>query len=117
MSELKTYPPAAEIAANAHVDAAKYEEMYAASISDPDTFWKEHGQRVDWIKPFSKIKDIDFTLGNVSIKWFEDGQLNVAANCVDRHLEKRGDQTAIIWEADDPNEPSKHITTATFPNR
>ena len=110
MSELKTYPPAAEIAANAHVDAAKYEEMYAASISDPDTFWKEHGQRVDWIKPFSKIKDIDFTLGNVSIKWFEDGQLNVAANCVDRHLEKRGDQTAIIWEADDPNEPSKHIT-------
>jgi acetyl-CoA synthetase len=110
MSELKTYPPAAEIAANAHVDAAKYEEMYAASISDPDTFWKEHGQRVDWIKPFSKIKDIDFTLGNVSIKWFEDGQLNVAANCVDRHLETRGDQTAIIWEADDPNEPSKHIT-------
>ena len=110
MSELKTYPPAAEIAANAHVEAAKYEEMYAASISDPDTFWKEHGQRVDWIKPFSKIKDIDFTLGNVSIKWFEDGQLNVAANCVDRHLETRGDQTAIIWEADDPEEPSKHIT-------
>ncbi|MEQ9241698.1 acetate--CoA ligase [Roseovarius indicus] len=110
MSEHKTYPPAADFVKNAHVDAAKYEEMYAASINDPDTFWKEHGQRVDWIKPFTKIKDIDFTLGNVSIKWFEDGQLNVAANCVDRHLEKRGDQTAIIWEADDPNEPSKHIT-------
>ncbi|MGR3312185.1 MAG: acetate--CoA ligase, partial [Roseovarius indicus] len=110
MSEHKTYPPAADFVKNAHVDAAKYEEMYAASINDPDTFWKEHGQRVDWIKPFTKIKDIDFTLGNVSIKWFEDGQLNVAANCVDRHLEKRGDQTAIIWEADDPEEPSKHIT-------
>ena len=110
MSELKTYPPAAEIAANAHVDEATYEKMYAASISDPEAFWKEHGQRVDWIKPFSKIKDVNFDLGNVSIKWFEDGQLNVAANCVDRHLDKRGDQTAIIWEADDPNEPSKHIT-------
>lgn len=110
MSEHKTYPPAADFVKNAHVDAAKYEEMYAASINDPDTFWKEHGQRVDWIKPFTKIKDIDFTLGNVSIKWFEDGQLNVAANCVDRHLDKRGDQTAIIWEADDPDEPSKHIT-------
>ncbi|KRS15612.1 acetate--CoA ligase [Roseovarius indicus] len=110
MSEHKTYPPAADFVKNAHVDAAKYEEMYAASINDPDTFWKEHGQRVDWIKPFTKIKDIDFTLGNVSIKWFEDGQLNVAANCVDRHLDKRGDQTAIIWEADDPEEPSKHIT-------
>ena len=110
MSDHKTYPPAADFVKNAHVDAAKYEEMNAASINDPDTYWKEHGQRVDWIKPFTKIKDIDFTLGNVSIKWFEDGQLNVAANCVDRHLEKRGDQTAIIWEADDPEEPSKHIT-------
>jgi len=111
MSEHHIYPPSEEIVKNAHVDAARYEEMYAASINDPDGFWKEHGQRVDWIKPFTKIKDVNFDLGNVSIKWFEDGQLNVAANCVDRHVETRGDQTAIIWEADDPN-ISKHITYA-----
>ena len=83
--------------------------MYAQSINNPDHFWSEHGKRVDWIKPYSKIKDVDFSYPNVSIKWFEDGQLNVSANCIDRHLEKRGDQTAIIWEGDNPDD-SKHIT-------
>ena len=105
----KLYPPTADFAANAHIDKAKYDQMYAASITDPDTFWAEHGKRIDWIKPFSKVKDTTFAYPDVSIKWFEDGQLNVSANCVDRHLETRADQIAIIWEADDPN-ISKHIT-------
>jgi acetyl-CoA synthetase len=112
MSEHQTYPPTPDFTAKAHVDAAKYEEMYAASVNDPDSFWKEHGNRIDWITPFSKIKNVNFDLGNVSIKWFEDGQLNVAANCVDRHLATRGDRTAIIWEPDDPAEAAKHITYA-----
>ncbi|QFT93663.1 Acetyl-coenzyme A synthetase [Roseovarius sp. THAF9] len=105
-----TYPPSADFTANAHVDAAKYDEMYAASIKDPEAFWGAHGKRVDWIKPYSKVKDVDYTYGNVSIKWFEDGTLNVAANCIDRHLAERADQTAIIWEPDDPNDDAQHIT-------
>ncbi|GLQ35572.1 acetyl-coenzyme A synthetase [Amylibacter marinus] len=99
----ETYPPSADVAAASHADQAKYEEMYAASVSDPDAFWAEHGKRIDWIKPFSTVKNTSFAFPDVSIKWFEDGQLNVCANCVDRHLETRGDQTAILWESDDPN--------------
>ncbi|MBY5988163.1 acetate--CoA ligase [Roseovarius atlanticus] len=106
----KTYAPSADFTANAHVDAAKYEEMYAASIKDPEAFWGEQGKRIDWIKPYSKVKDVDYTYGQVSIKWFEDGTLNVAANCIDRHLKDRADQTAIIWEPDDPNDDAQHIT-------
>ena len=105
----KTYEPPAEFAANALLDEAKYNAMYEASIADPDAFWAEHGKRVDWIKPFTKVKNSTYEHPNVSIKWFEDGTLNVAANCIDRHLATRGDQTAIIWEADDPS-LSKHIT-------
>jgi acetyl-CoA synthetase len=86
----------------AYVDDAKYQAMYQASIRDPDTFWGEHGKRVDWIKPYTKVKNTSFDSHNVSIKWFEDGVLNVAANCIDRHLAKRGDQVAILWEGDDP---------------
>ena len=106
----KTYPPSAETIARAHINEAKYDEMYAASINDPDAFWAEHGKRVDWIKPFTKVKNVNFNPGEVSIKWFEDGTLNVAANCIDRHLETRGDQTAIIFEPDDPEEAAKHIS-------
>ena len=86
----------------AFVDDAKYEEMYARSIKDPNGFWAEQAKRIDWIKPFTKVKNTSFDPHNVSIKWFEDGTLNVAYNCVDRHLAKRGDQIAIIWEGDDP---------------
>jgi acetyl-CoA synthetase len=100
----------ADFVANAHADAAKYEEMYAASMADPAAFWAEHGKRIDWIKPYSKVKDTTFEHGKVSIKWFEDGTLNVAANCIDRHLKTRGDQTAIIWEPDHPDTPAQHIT-------
>jgi len=103
------YPPSADFVANAKINKADYDNMYAQSINNPDHFWSEHGKRVDWIKPYSKIKDVDYSYPNVSIKWFEDGQLNVSANCIDRHLEKRGDQTAIIWEGDNPDD-SKHIT-------
>lgn len=96
------YPPSSEFVKNAHIDAAKYQEMYDASISDPEAFWAEQGQRIDWIKPFTKVKNTSFAYDNVSIKWYEDGELNICANCVDRHLPTRGDQTAIIWESDDP---------------
>ncbi|MCZ0812866.1 MAG: acetate--CoA ligase [Pseudomonadota bacterium] len=106
----KIYPPSKEFAAGAHVDADRYEDLYAASINDPEAFWAEHGKRIDWMKPFTKVKNVDFNFGSVSIKWFEDGTLNVAANCVDRHLETRGDQTAIIWEPDEPGDEARHIT-------
>ncbi|PRX34962.1 acetyl-CoA synthetase [Meinhardsimonia xiamenensis] len=104
------YPPSPEFVAQAKVDAKKYEEWYAASVADPEAFWGEHGKRLDWIKPYTKVKNTTFAYPDVSIKWFEDGVLNAAANCIDRHLEKRGDQTAIIWEPDDPNAEARHIT-------
>ena len=102
------FPVPDAIAKSALIDAAKYKAMYEKSVKDPAGFWAEHGKRIDWIKPFTKVKNTSFT-GDVQIKWFEDGTLNVSANCLDRHLAKRGNQTAIIWEGDDPNE-SKHIT-------
>jgi acetyl-CoA synthetase len=105
----KMYPPSAEFIANAHINKEKYDAMYASSIDDPNSFWAEHGKRVDWIKPFTKVKNVNYTYPDVSIKWFEDGELNVSANCIDRHLATRGDQTAIIWEGDNPND-SKHIS-------
>mgnify|MGYP001795858152 CR=1 FL=1 len=110
MSDNKTHAPSADIAAGAHIDAGKYDEMYAASVADPVAFWGEQGKRVDWIKPFTQVKDVSFEYGNVSINWYADGSLNVSANCVDRHLASRGDQTAIIWEPDDPNDAAQHIT-------
>jgi acetyl-CoA synthetase len=100
------------MAGNAHVNAAGYDEMYAASVADPDAFWAEHGKRIDWIKPFTQVKDVDYSFGNVSINWYSDGTLNVSANCIDRHLATRGDKTAIIWEPDSPDTPAKHITYA-----
>ena len=108
MSE-KVYSVSADWAKRAWVDDSKYKEMYAASVKDPDAFWREHGKRIDWIKPYSKVKNVSYAPGAVSIKWFEDGQTNVALNCVDRHLAKRGDQVAIIWEGDDPGE-SRSVT-------
>ena len=106
----KTYPPSSEVVSRAHVDASKYEAMYAASVSDPDAFWAEQAERLEWMKRPTEIRNVDFTLGQVSIEWFRDGTLNVAANCVDRHLETRGNQTAIIFEPDDPNEQAQSIS-------
>ncbi|KAF0230620.1 MAG: acetyl-CoA [Beijerinckiaceae bacterium] len=108
MSE-KVYEVSAEWQARAHADNAKYLEKYAASVKDPDAFWREEGKRLDWSKPYTKTKNVSYAPGNVSIKWFEDGELNVSVNCIDRHLAKRGDQVAIIWEGDDPKD-SKKIT-------
>ena len=101
MSE-KVYAVPAEWASRAWVDEQKYQSMYKRSVEDPEGFWGDVGKRVDWIKPYSKIKNVSYGPGDVSIKWYEDGTLNVAANCIDRHLRTRGDQVAIIWEGDDP---------------
>lgn len=109
-SDTPVYPPSADTIARAHVNEARYNEMYAASVSDPDAFWGEHGKRIDWIKPYTQVQDASFKLGDVSINWFADGTLNVSANCIDRHLKTRGDQTAIIFEPDDPTEAAQHIT-------
>ena len=102
MSEVHVYPVNQDIAANAHITDEQYREMYQQSVINPEGFWREHGQIVDWIKPFSQVKNTSFDTGHVSINWFADGTLNVSANCIDRHLATRGDQPAIIWEGDDP---------------
>ena len=94
----------------AFVDKDEYEKLYQKSVEKPDKFWGKQGKRLDWIKPYTRVKKTSFEHPDISIKWFEDGTLNVAANCTDRHLKKLGKQTAIIWEPDDPNEPAKHIT-------
>jgi acetyl-CoA synthetase len=103
----KIYDVSAAWAKRAFIDDAKYKEMYARSIKDPNGFWSEQAKRIDWSKPFTKVKNTSYNPKNVSIKWFEDGKLNVAYNCVDRHLAKRGEQTAIIWEGDDPKDDKK----------
>ena len=89
---------------------AHYDATYARSIAEPDAFWAEEARRIDWIRPFETVRSVDFHVPNVSIAWFGDGTLNVSANCVDRHLATRADQTAILFEPDDPNEPSLAIT-------
>ena len=101
------YTVAESWAKHAHVDNAKYLEMYARSVRDPDGFWGEHGRRIDWIKPYTRVKRTSFEPGNIAIKWFDDGTTNVSMNCIDRHLAKRGDQVAIIWEGDDPKDSQK----------
>src|SRR5690606_23371216 len=101
-------PVSDEWASRAYIDAAQYEEMYRRSIDDPDGFWGEAGKRLDWIRPYTKVKNASFE-GDVSIKWYEDGTLNAAVNCIDRHLKDKADQTAIIWEGDEPSQ-STHIT-------
>ncbi len=109
MSGTIAVPP--EIANNAHVNAEQYADLYKQSVADGDSFWAaEANKRLDWITPFTTVKNVDFTHGQVSIKWFEDGVLNVAANCIDRHLADRGTQTALIFEPDDPDAEARHIT-------
>jgi acetyl-CoA synthetase len=110
MSENKVYPVPAEVAAKAHIDAAKYQQMYQRSIDDPNGFWAEQAEQfVTWSKKWDTVMDFSYAESDLHIKWFDGGKLNVSYNCLDRHLESRGDQTAIIWESDDP-EHSKHIT-------
>ena len=101
-TEGRTFDVIDSAAAKAKIKAADYERLYERSVSDPDAFWSEHAERLDWMTPFTKVMNATFEYPDVSIKWFEDGALNVSANCVDRHLERHGDRTAIIWEGDDP---------------
>jgi acetyl-CoA synthetase len=103
----KLHPVSPEWAASAWIDKKAYRSLYDRSISDPNGFWGEVGRRIDWVKPYSRVKNTSFDPHNVSIKWFEDGTLNVSANCIDRHLATRGDQVAIIWESDDPSRDEK----------
>ncbi len=110
MSE-KVYGVSADWAKRAWIDEARYEEMYRRSIKDPDGFWGDEGKRIDWFKPFTKVRDISWDSHHVAINWYEDGETNAAYNCIDRHLPKRANQTAIIWEGDLPDE-SKLITYA-----
>ncbi|MBC7158000.1 MAG: acetate--CoA ligase, partial [Rhodobacteraceae bacterium] len=105
-----TYSAPESFVAKAHVNAAQYDAMYADSINDPEAFWGEQGKRLEWIAPYARVKNTTFEFGKVDIRWYEDGILNVAANCIDRHLETRGNQTAIIWEPDDPTTPARHIS-------
>jgi len=104
------FPPSNEFISKTLINKTMYEEMYEKSISDPDGFWGEVGHRVNWIKPYSKVKNVSYEFEKVNIKWYEDGTLNVAYNCVDRHLEKLGDKVAIIWEPDNPSDQALHIT-------
>ncbi len=106
MSE-KIYDVPADWTKRAWLDDAKYLEMYARSIKDPNAFWAEQAKRIHWYKAPTKIKNTTFGPRDVSIKWFEDGTTNCAYNCIDRHLEKRGDQVAIVWEGDDPKDDKK----------
>ena len=108
MSETKVYPVSADVAKNAHIDADTYEAMYKRSLDDPDGFWGEQAERLTWFKRWDSVNNSDLVKGD--IRWFDGGRLNVAYNCVDRHLDKRGDQTAIIWEPDDPKDAAQHIT-------
>ena len=107
VSKMHPVPPGWE---GAHVTAATYAKRYAASLADPAGFWGAEGKRIDWIRPYTSVKNCDFTFGKVDIRWYEDGTLNVSANCIDRHLATRADQTAILWEPDDPAMPARHIT-------
>src|ERR1700733_9541878 len=121
MSE-QIYDVPAEWKNRAFIDAAKYAAMYERSLKDPTTFWGEEARRIDWFKPFTKVKNTSFDSHHISIKWFEDGITNVAHNCIDRHLAKRGDQVAIIWEGDSPNVDKKityrqlHAEVSRFAN-
>ena len=100
----KTYLVPEAFAKQANLTPEKYREMYAASIADPVAFWGEHGKRLDWIKPYSVVKDVSWETGDLHVRWYSDGVLNVTANCIDRHLEKRGDKAAFIWEGDNPGD-------------
>ncbi|MFM5855936.1 acetate--CoA ligase [Aeromonas rivipollensis] len=107
MSESKVYPVKAHIGSDALLDKEGYEAMYLASVQNPDAFWGEQGKILDWMTPYTRVKNTSYDPGHVSIKWYEDGLLNVSANCLDRHLHERGDKVAIIWEGDNPAEDRK----------
>lgn len=109
MTDSQVYPVPQAVKEHAHIDNDKYLSMYKKSVEDSEGFWDEMGKRIDWFKPYTEVKDVSFNKEDLHIRWFADGTTNVAYNCIDRHLEERGDQTAIIWEGDDPT-VDKNIT-------
>ena len=109
MTNKDLYVPSSDIIKNSHANIAEYEKMYEESITSPEKFWEKHGKRIEWMKPYTKIRDVSYNKEDLHIRWYEDGTLNASYNCLDRHLETKGNNTAIIWEGDDPNE-SKHIS-------
>ena len=106
MSETRLFPVPADLERPTHCDEARYSAWYARSIEDPEGFWGEHGRRIDWIRPYTKVKDVSYAADDLHIRWFEDGTLNACVNCVDRHLAAHGARTALVWEGDDPAEES-----------
>lgn len=110
MSDSKLYPVPTEFSQNSLITDSQYQTMYSQSVDDPTQFWQQQGQIIDWMTPYTKVKNTSYQPGNISIKWFEDGTLNVSANCLDRHLATRGDKVAIIWEGDNPRDD----TTLTY---
>ena len=106
MSETRLFPVPAGLERPTHCDEARYRAWYARSIEDPEGFWGEHGRRIDWIRPYTKVKDVSYAADDLHIRWFEDGTLNACVNCVDRHLAAHGARTALVWEGDDPAEES-----------
>jgi acetyl-CoA synthetase len=102
MSEIKPYEVPSDVAGRAHVDAEGYQATYRRSVEDNEGFWAEQAGRIDWLRPFSRVKDVSYAKDDLHIRWYYDGTLNACYNCVDRHLNSRGDQVAIIWEGDDP---------------
>ncbi len=106
----KLYPPSDEFVSSTLINAEKFQEYQKQAKEDPKKFWSEMAKNLDWIQPFTKVKSVNFSYPDVSIKWFEDGYLNVSANCIDRHLKDKGDQTAIIWEPDNPEDETKFIS-------
>ena len=114
MSDQLVFQPSAAAIARTHTTAEQYDALYQRSIQDPDGFWAEQAKRLDWVTFPTKIKNTTFEYPDVSIKWFEDGVLNVAANCIDRHLAERGDDIAIIWEPDNPDDQAEHISYRTL---
>ncbi len=111
MSDVKVYPVPADFAAQASITADQYETLYKRSVDDPEGFWSDMAkQELTWFQPWEKTLDWSFGENDLHIEWFKGGKLNVSVNCLDRHLDSRGDQTAILWEADDPNEPSRAVT-------
>ena len=100
----KTYPVPEAFAKQANLTPEKYREMYAASIADPAAFWGEQGKRLDWMTPYTVVKDVSWETGDLHVRWYSDGVLNVTANCIDRHLKTRGDKAAFVWEGDNPSD-------------
>ncbi|MEO1360435.1 MAG: acetate--CoA ligase, partial [Pseudomonadota bacterium] len=107
MTETSVYPVPADFAAKANLTPEKYKEMYAASVVDPEAFWREQGKRLDWSKPYTTVKDVSWDKSDLHVRWYSDGELNVSYNCIDRHLATRGDKVALIWEGDSPDDDAK----------